>query len=582
MWSTHEFRGGHFMKWFNNITITKKLISCFLIVSVFIGIVGFIGSINMGKINNNASMLYKDDLKTLVDLEEFSGDTLNIRLLVVNLVESGDGSKASEAKAVIEGIRNKNNQLLTDYEKKELSNSEKQTFGELQKNLQEFRTAIDKVITLMSEQKYREAVIDNKEVATIRAKLTDSISKLIETRIDHAEMMNNSNNSMYEKSRVTMIIVSVLGFIIAILLGTMISLMITSRLKKVLAFAEKFGEGDLKQQIDIDTKDEIGILVRALNKAGENTRILVSEILNSTSELFSTSEEISATMEEVNSKMEIVNEATRQISSASEDLSATIEEVNASTEEVSSTASELLKMAGNAQASSEEIQSRALIVKEKGISASRVADEINSKKAMEVRKAIELGKAVTEIRVMADTISNISSQTNLLALNATIEAARAGEQGRGFAVVADEVKKLAEQSGEAVTKIQNIIGTVEEVFRNLSEVAESTLNFLSTNVKQDYELLVSTAIHYEEDSQSIKKMSTEMTMASRTMLESIEQVNEALQTVSATSQEEAASSEEILGSIGDTTNAIGEVTKSIEAQVELAQRLNSMVEKFKI
>ncbi len=131
--------------------------------------------------------------------------------------------------------------------------------------------------------------------------------------------------------------------------------MITSRLKKVLAFAEKFGEGDLSQQIDIDTKDEIGILVRALNKAGDNTRILVSEILNSTSDLSSTSEEISATMEEVNSKMELVNEATRQISRASEDLSATIEEVNASTEEVASAASELSNMADNGQVSSEEI-----------------------------------------------------------------------------------------------------------------------------------------------------------------------------------------------------------------------------------
>jgi len=570
------------MKWFNNLKISKKLIFSFIIVSVFIGIVGIIGSTNMDKINYNSEMVYEDDLKTLIDLEELKGDTLNTRLLIINLVESGQASKVNEIKVSVENIRNKNNKRMADYESKDLSNSEKQIIDEMQNNLQEFRIVVDKIITLMSQQKYGEAVKASNDVATIRAKITDAASKLIEIRIDHAEKMNISNNAMYEKSRGNMTIISILGFLIAISLGVGISLMITNRLKKVLAFAQEFGEGDLRHQIDIDALDEIGILVKALNKAGENTRVLVSEILTSTSDLSATSEEISATVEEVNSRMEIANEATKQISNASEDLSATIEEVNASTEEVASTASELSNMASRGETSSEEIQSRALIVKKKGLSASKIADEINIEKTMEVRKAIELGKVVSEIRVMADTISNISTQTNLLALNAAIEAARAGEQGRGFAVVADEVRKLAQQSGEAVTKIKNVIGPVEDAFKNLSKAAGSILDFLSSNVKQDYELLVSTAIHYEQDSQIIKKMSTEMTISSKTMLESIEQVNEALQTVSATSQESASSSQEILASIDDSTRAIGEVAKSTQNQAELAQKLNNMVEKFKI
>lgn len=570
------------MKWFNDLKISKKLISCFVTISIFIGIVGYIGTTNMGKINENSAMLYNEDLKALIDLEEFNGNTLNIRLQVVNLEESGDGSKANEIKNSIQDIRNENNQLLADYKKKQLSDSERQSLNELNKNVEDYRTVVDKVIELMSEKKYEEAKEANKEVASIRTKLTDTTSELIKARISHAEIMNINNNAMYQKSKGTMAMISVAGFLVAILLGFGISLMITKRLKKVLVFAEKFGEGDLKQQIDIHTKDEIGTLVKALNKASDNTRTLVGEIINSTSDLSATSEEISATIEEINSKMEVINEATRQISRAAEDLSATIEEVNASTEEVASTASELSNMANNGQNSSIEIQSRAASVKDKGINATKTADEINKEKTMEVRKAIELGKIVSEVRVMADTIANISSQTNLLALNAAIEAARAGEQGRGFAVVADEVKKLAEQSGEAVTKIQGVIGNVEDAFKNLSLATESILEFMSTNVTQDYMLLVNTAEDYEKDSQLLKNMSSEMTVSSNTMLESIEQVGQALQTVSATAQESASSSQEILISIDEATKAIEDVAKSTETQAELAQRLNNIVQGFKI
>ena len=87
---------------------------------------------------------------------------------------------------------------------------------------------------------------------------------------------------------------------------------------------------------------------------------------------------------------------------------------------------------------------------------------------------------------MSDSIIRITSQTNLLALNANIEAARAGEAGKGFAVVADEIRKLAEQSKQAVSKIREITGKVEESVNNLSACSNKILDFMSADVSNDY------------------------------------------------------------------------------------------------
>ena len=110
-----------------------------------------------------------------------------------------------------------------------------------------------------------------------------------------------------------------------------------------------------------------------------------------------------------------------------------------------------------------------------------------------------LAENAAQIRDVVGIIEAVARQTNLLALNATIEAARAGVHGRGFAVVAAEVKTLANQAGEAASRIVSRIAQVDEALSHAADavsaigasvaVAEQTGTEIATMVGSHVELL---------------------------------------------------------------------------------------------
>lgn len=168
---------------------------------------------------------------------------------------------------------------------------------------------------------------------------------------------------------------------------------------------------------------------------------------------------------------------------------------------------------------------RATEVEKKGEEAIKEARSLYEEKKNHMVQAIEDGRVVDNIKIMADTIASISEQTNLLALNAAIEAARAGEQGKGFAVVAEEVKKLAEQSSQAVTGIQDTIVKVQDAFKNLSGNGNDVLKFINEDVDPKFKEFGNMGNQYYNDSDFVSKMSEEIASMSEELTATINQVS---------------------------------------------------------
>lgn len=570
------------MKLFKNLKIAQKLVSSFILVSLFIGIVGFVGVSNMRKINSNAESMYNYNLMSIRYLGELKENLVKIRANMVLIIYERNRIKLDSLESDIINLTSRNNKILSNCESVILNDEAINLFKQFQSLLEDSREVRQDIIKHIHDNNYREAILDYTNLLDFEGKMFAVLDKLTDLNIALAMRVHNNNNIAYKGSLKIIIIIIILGLFIAILLGLAISQTVSKKLKNVIIFAGAMEKGDLTQVINIEGKDEIDALAMALNKAVINVRRLISQIINSTDQMNSASDELSATTEEISVNMETINESTEQITKGTMDLSSITEEVSASTLGISSTASGFAEKSNTAAIAVVEIRKRAINIKTKAENDIKNSRYIYSEKQQNIIKAIEDGKVVEQVKIMAESIGNIAQEINLLALNAAIEAARAGEHGKGFAVVAEEVRTLAEQSSETVKQIQNMVVQVQSAFDNLSKSGQDVLDFIANNVKQNFELLLETGIQYEKDSEFINSMAEEIARGSKQLSETVEQVTDAIQNLSATSEESACSSEEILGSINEVTGAVDEVAKSAQSQAELAENLKKLVIKFKV
>lgn len=569
-----------------NLKVRKKL---FLFSIVMISLIIFLGGAGYyfnSKANKDVASMYNENLLPVQWLNDNRNQAraieADIYYIILNTQDKEEQNKKLNDIQDRVKLYDENWQM---YKNTELDDFELNRIPIIESDLKEYREARNDIIKLAMEGKQEEALEKYKTIDNKAEEFQKNLKELAVYNSNNAQNINIQNMKDFNISAKIFITIGLLSVFIGIILSVVISTAIVNPLNAAVEYIKVLSKRDFTQTIResfLKRKDEMGDLANSIFVMQDDMSTLIRDIMEKSQDMNAASEELSATVEELTTKAEDIEAAVGNIVSDVQETSSSAEEISASVQEVNSNINILSDKAMEGSSNASQSKDRAMAVQSKGKESVAETRKLYEEKKQKTLKAIDDGKIVENIKVMADTIADISEQTNLLALNAAIEAARAGEQGKGFAVVAEEVRTLAEQSSQAVINIQDTIIKVQEAFKNLSDNSKDVLQFILEDVDPQFENMRVVGNQYYNDAEFVTNMSEEIASMSEELTATINQVSEAIQNTTETAQKSSENAETIRESINETTRAIEQVAHTAQDQAALAEKLNEMVYKFKV
>ena len=367
-----------------------------------------------------------------------------------------------------------------------------------------------------------------------------------------------------------------------ILISVLLSRSIANPVKEIARIMKRLAKGDLRQDTNrTERKDEIGELHNAALAMQDGIKQMVQLVSNTAENVHDKSEELTQSAHEVLGGSSQTALTMQELAEAADTQASTITRLSESL----SGFHDQTRQASVSGREMAETSRSVLDLTEQGGSYMLESVEQMEKTDALVKHAkeqvVSLNEQTKRITELVSFIRKIAEQTNLLSLNASIEAARAGERGSGFSVVAGEIGKLADQAASGIGEITEIAANIQLETEHLvssleasyEEVDKGTEKIRTTG--ETFGTIRASVIHVIEEITHLSDGLANMERASTTMKQAAEEI-------AATSEEAASGVEVVSSSCEHTNSAVKTAAAGAGELAQLADQLNSQIQKFKL
>ena len=480
------------MKSLNNVKTGIKLTGVFTIIALVALVVAFIGYINMKTINDGLISMYNDRLVPVEQLGKINKDIFTIRgdLFKILLIPT-------EAEANIQDIAARQKDIednLAAYKSSFLFDAVKAELAVFDPAWTEYKAAVEEGLANIAANNQTAAIASmtgTGRIATARTALSGSADRLTTINIDAASQVIKQAHVTYTSAVTMLLIISIVGFLLAIVIGIVISKSMSDPLGQLVKIANSVSEGDLVRDLDqkvrdslTTRKDEVGDIAKSFHKVilylqgmGEAANTIADNDLTASVTAISEKDELglafSKMIESLRNVIGQVTESANSLSAASSQLATAANQAGQATNQIATTVQQVAK--GTADQSG-AVNKTAIAVEQMSLAIEGVA-----------KGAQEQSLSVTKVSSATDQINTAIQQVSGNAAAVMNDSAAAAEAARKGTKTVEEtlygMQSIKAKVGVSADKVQEMGRRSEEIGKivvTIEDIASQT-NLLALN-----------------------------------------------------------------------------------------------------
>ncbi len=517
----------------SRVQLKHKIFIGFLLVALFTLIVGGTNYFYLGKVIGKFDHVVKINMGNLDRLAEMRDSARTIRSRMYSLVGSIKGHDDEKALAFENMTKEtqrfeKNN---TAYKEIEFVDGEDEIYKKVEANWNAVNGKTTELVAIYkaegSSEKFQQIFFNEYEKST--DELFASLTALMDFQHKEADKWSAMSADIAEYSSIVSVCLMIIGFVISVVLGTVLSRTITNQLT---------------------------MAINELNKSAPELIQSATDLGSMSSELSSCSTEQAAAVQETASSLEEISAMIKRNSDHTENALASSSESLSSVKKGQNAVSNMIEAMNEINHNNESFS------------------DFMKKNNDELREMVNV---ITNISEKTKVINDIVFQTKLLSFNASVEAARAGEQGKGFAVVAEEVGNLAQMSGNAANEIK---GLLEESIVKVNDIVTNTKSQVEKLV-HDGKIKIETGVdrakdcdvalsEINENVSRVQSLVSEVSLASSEQSQGIGEVNKAMGQIDEVTNQNSVAAQKV----ADNASSVMQLSQNVK---ETSDKLSSLL-----
>lgn len=255
------------MRAFGKMSIGTRITSGFFSIAVLLVVVGYVGITGMIRIDREMMSIYDENVVTVIHLknasEALNHNLTSLRNALLHRIH-GSGDAYLDSRAEFDNSRARFHEQFDAYRAAHPAAEEQAKAAHLAALMEEFERRQDLVMNLLEGNDTRLAyqkVFDNIGIIGSIHTVLAEMNALEQRGMDAAVA---KGKAAFKDARNTMVAFALLGAITALLMGYLISRMISTPVNDLVRVADNISRGELDDAITVTRYDEIGQLQRSM------------------------------------------------------------------------------------------------------------------------------------------------------------------------------------------------------------------------------------------------------------------------------------------------------------------------------